>query len=108
MSRVTNLILAFSSGEDDTFVVDQLSKFQHNGKPFSIVSIADKKLPIGWYGGDKYMEAKLYIGAYNYLDLVLLVNHMKSISWQNPEDIQIIVKEQFEFKFKIIDLFEDF
>jgi len=106
MSVVTNLILLFSKSEDCTIIEQQLAEFKYsNNIIFQIASIENDKLPKGWYGGSKYMEANIYLGAFNHFNTNDFINHLKSIKWENPQDVQIIVKEENEFKFKLINIF---
>ena len=104
MSVVTNLLIAYGN-EDDEKVLQQLSQYLHHEQPFRIVSVEDATLPKGWYGGSKHLETGLLIGAYNSLQLAELLAFMKTMEWAEPEDVQLIVKEQWDIKFRIIDLF---
>ena len=105
MSRVTNLILTCSLGEREKYIISQINKFKINGNSLGIVSINDDKLPKGWYGGTKYMECNIFIGAFNYIDLRKFVEHLKSIKWEDPEDVQLIIREQDDFGFRIVNIF---
>ena len=107
MSDVTNLLIAFSSGEDKEKIQQQLRQHINNGRPFNVVSVDAPTLPLGWYAGSKFLEAGLFIGAYNHLDLDELLTFMKSMTWHEPEDVQLIVKKQLDFKFSLIDLFPE-
>ena len=82
MSVVTNIIIAFSASENE-----------------------DSKLQKGWYGGTKNLEVNIFIGAYNHLNLNDLIQHMSTIDWEEPEDVQVIVKEQNDDRFRIINLY---
>ena len=106
MSEVTNLILTCSLGEKEEVVLSQINKFEVDDRSFKIVSINDKKLPKGWYGGTKYMECNIFMGAYNYLNLNKFIRHLKSIEWEDSEDVQLIIREQHEDHFRIINIFE--
>ena len=107
MSVVTNLLIAFSSGEREDEVLAQLRKYMHRGQAFNIVSVKNPALPPSWYGGSKYLETGLLVGAYNHLDLTALLAFMQQMQWNDPEDVQLIVKEQETFKFRVIDLFPE-
>ena len=107
MSVVTNLLIAFSCGERENEVLAQLRHHTHRGQAFSIVSVKSPALPPGWYGGRKHLETGLLVGAYNHLDLAALLAFMQQMEWKDPEDVQLIVKEQNTFKFRVIDLFPD-
>ena len=73
MSVVTNIILTFSSIEKNIKIENQLKDFGG----LNLVSIDDKKLPQGWYGGNKFFEANVYLGAYNNFDLERFISHLK-------------------------------
>ena len=69
MSRVTNLIIATSISEDSSYLEKTFNDFKVDESPFNLVSVESEKLPNAWYGGSKFLEVNLFVGAYNYLDL---------------------------------------
>lgn len=105
MSLVTNVILHTPIYFDDEQkeIEKQINSFFDESKGF--VYVDDEKLPIGWYGGTKMLECDLYIGSFNYLDLEGLIKHLSKIKWEYNEQVQLIVKEQEDDKFRIIDIF---
>ena len=105
MSKVTNLILIFSPGENRKEKEKQLDKYSQHYEGFNIVSVENYRLPRNWYGGNKNLESNVFIGAYNNFDLDRFVSFLREISWENPEDVQIVVKEEEDFVFKMIDVF---
>ena len=107
MSDVTNLLIAFSSGEDEEKIQQQLRQHTNNGRPFNVVSVDAPTLPAGWYAGSKFLETGLFIGAYNHLNLDELLTFLKTMAWHEPEDVQLIVKQQWDSKFRLIDLFPE-
>lgn len=105
MSKVTNIIIATSISEDITYLENKFKEFSVNGQQYRLVSADSDHLPRAWYGGSKLLEANIFIGAYNYLDLEALIFFMKGhIQWQLPQSVQLIVKEHDDTKFRIIDL----
>ena len=109
MSEVTNLILSFSSHEDQKSRLSEINLFQNNGREFEIVSADYERDPNKpneevWYGGSKYLETPLFIGAINHLDMEGLLEHLKDVYWEEPENVQLIVKEPNTHKFRIIEL----
>lgn len=105
MSQVTNIIILLSSSENETEVIHNLSKFEYKRDNFFFIkSIKDKTLPKDWYGGSKRFEASALIGAYNFLNIVDLIQYMKNMKWEYIEDVQILYKEQEEDTFKLISL----
>lgn len=102
MSVVTNVILHYSM-----FGPAYLAKVnEFFGDRSGFVSVDDESLPRGWYGGSKYLECDLAIGAFNHLDLDGLVRHLCSLP--EPEEdageVQLMVLEQEEFRFRIINI----
>ena len=106
MSVVTNCILHFSISEcegddNEAKCLADINTFFKDVKGF--VSIDDPRLPHGWYGGTKMSEAPLFYGAFNHLDLDALCNHIKTIQFEDPESVQLIVQLQDEESFFIIE-----
>lgn len=102
MSVVTNAILHMSNMEREEDRLNDVNKFFPPETGF--VDVDDPKLPTGWYGGTKMLEAPLALGAFNHLDLEGLITHLKSIPWEEPQEVQLIVQEQEDEKFRIIEL----
>jgi hypothetical protein len=108
MSWVTNVILhlgpAFIAGAYEKRL---LAKVNHYFLPGNgLVSVDDDRLPSGWYGGNKGLEVSLAIGAFNNLDLERFVTHLRTIDWPSPESVQLIVREQEDDRFRIVNIFE--
>lgn len=104
MSKVTNLIFSFAGYEDEVKRMEEVNRFPNNGRGLNLVSADADTVPRGWYGGSKFLEVPLYIGAINHLALEEFVDYLRSIEWVSPEYVQVIVKEQDDDKFKIIEL----
>ncbi len=112
MSDVTNLIISFSVIEDEKKRINEVNSFVNNGRNFKIISVDfeegktwfGRKRRKRWYGGSKVLETPLYIGAFNHLDKEGLVEHIRGIDWEEPENVQLIIKEQESDKFKIIEI----
>lgn len=105
MSRITNVIILLSASEDEIRIVNELSLFEYKKDVFFIIkSIEDKNLPNYWYGGSKGFEASVLIGAYNYLNILDLINYMKNLEWEYIEDVQLLYKEEEDEIFKLISL----
>ena len=101
MSLVTNTILTFSILEYEKDRINDVNKFFEES---GFVSCDDESLPIGWYGGTKMLETNVAIGAFNYLELEEFIEHLRNIKWEEPQNVQIIVKEQNDEKFRLLDL----
>src|SRR5262249_51788655 len=103
---VTTVILHLGGAfVPENALLAQVNAFFSEGTGF--VSVEDAQLPRGWYGGTKYLEASLAQGAFNHLDLDALVAHLRTIEWPNPEDVQLLVREQEAGRFRIVNIFDD-
>jgi hypothetical protein len=104
MSRVTTVILSIGTLDwHEGSRLPEINAFFENPQA-GFVSLEDPNLPHGWYGGTKYLEAELYIGSFNYLDLDALLTHLSRMRWEEPDCIQLIVKEQEDDVFRILAL----
>jgi hypothetical protein len=115
MSVVTNVILAWGSMDDieSKEVLDQINAYLNNQEDQfqerGLVSVEDDSLPSGWYGGTKYLECSLAIGAFNYLHLSEFVEFLKSFNWEKyrtANAVQLMILEENEYAFKIITIRE--
>lgn len=57
-----------------------------------------------WYGGSKCLQTDVAIGAFNYFDLSEFIAHLKTIPWEYPECVQLIISEEDDETFRIIGL----
>ena len=113
MSWVTNAILHYERWYSPDFLEKVNTFFEGQVKGF--VSVEDEQLPRHWYGGGKYLECELAIGAFNHLDVEGLVRHLCSlIGPYNAEDylrdyeeLQLIVLEQEQRRFRIINITDE-
>jgi hypothetical protein len=101
MSYVCNTILTFGILEDEKSRLLEVNRFFRN-KGF--VSCDDEMLPAGWYGGGRMLETNICIGSFNYLDIGGLLGYLKEIKWEETENVQLILQNQDEVRFKIFDL----
>lgn len=106
MSDVTNVILRTPltvHTERNKIFESKINSFFDDEKGF--VYCDDDGLPSGWYGGTRFLEVNIWIGAFNYLYLDELEQHLKQIDWgvDYPEWIQLIVQRQEDNKFSIIE-----
>lgn len=103
MSVVTNCILAFDLLEDEhTNIIIDVNSYFINECGF--VSIDDPSLKKGWYGGSKMFETRLYLGAFNHLDLNGFLEHLKSIKFRYRGHVQLIKQGQYESVFSVLTL----
>jgi hypothetical protein len=105
MSSVTNCILHFSVFEPEDRCLEKVNSFfteavgYFGRQPF--VSVED-----GVYGGDKWLESPIFIGAFNYLNVEALCAHIRSIEFARPASVQLIIQRPEEDRFSIINVFE--
>jgi hypothetical protein len=107
MSVVTNLILSFSHLEYVEERIEDVNAFVYDDYQMNLVSIdynKDIESQKVWYGGNKFFEGNVFIGAYNHLNTEAFINHLKKIPWEAPDLVQLIIKEQEDEKFRIIEL----
>jgi hypothetical protein len=85
----------------------------------SLVSVDDLRIAIEkeggpvspWYGGVKYLECEMAVGALNHLNLEEFVSFLKMrILWDDAIDgtCQLLVKEQETYRFKLIDIYDPY
>jgi hypothetical protein len=53
------------------------------------------------------LEVDLAVGAFNYLDLGALIKHLRTIDWRDQAAVQLLVREQDDTGFRIIDVFPE-
>jgi hypothetical protein len=107
MSVVTNLILTFSISEDEDRCINEVNNYEYQGIKMNLVSVDfDKDIDNrkAWYGGTKFMEAPIFLGAFNHLDIEDFKRYLRKVNWEFPELVQLIVKEQDDEKFRIVEL----
>ena len=66
------------------------------------------------YGGGKFLECELAIGAFNYLDVEGLVRHLcpladpiNAADYLGVEELQLIVLEQEQGRFRMINITDE-
>ena len=112
MSDVTNIILHLKGEFDPHKTVVKFNEHIHKagGVHTSFGSFdfeRDDDQPYShtpWYGGSKYLEAELYCGSLNFLDLDQFIKFIKSLEWPDNSIIQLMVKEQEDDMFKLINV----
>ncbi len=104
MSWVTNLLLHISSRSTNEKIA-QVNDFFDRDNKLGLVSLDAPGLPKGWYGGDKMLEANLYVGAFNYLNLDEFLEHIRGLAWEEGDQVQAFVKKQEQDVFHVIDVF---
>lgn len=98
MSQVTNIILAlslFEGVEDDTCypwvdVINQWLAERGNGKLQRVDALA---------GGVKEMEAAVFIGAFNYLDIPKFIKAVDACDWEDRDGLSLFMKDSEAARF---------
>jgi hypothetical protein len=103
MSVVTNAILHYPLDYEE--FLSRVNAFFSPHAP-GFVSVGDKRLPEAWYGGSKYLECGLAIGAFNHLDLQALIEHICQIDYPQT-NTQLFIMEQEEERFKLINISDE-
>lgn len=106
MSWVTNVVLVLDSLDHEERRIAQINAVLVADRPEHgrIVSVDDPDLPKGWYGGSKYLEASIYIGAFNFLNVEAFLSGLRAIDWTDREGCQVLLREQEENAFRLVDI----
>jgi hypothetical protein len=109
MSQVTNIILSMGSQDEDEDKrkIQEVNAF-FEGEQKGFVLVNDEDSPFhGWYGGSKFFAGDVAIGAFNYLHLKKFIEHIQTLKWEMPDEVQLIVREQDDTRFRIINVFDE-
>lgn len=113
MSHVDNVILAFSILEDSRAggpgkpdewpIMDQVNAWlnehasrQRFGNELSFFESA--------YGGGKFLEAPMFVAAFNYLPEQAFLEFLRTLPWKYPREVQVIIRRQHDDLFEIVPL----
>jgi hypothetical protein len=105
MSRVTNVILTVSAGEDigedgkDT-VAELLNAAWDTDGCVPWKTAEDSA------AGCKHMECGIYLGGFNHMDLAEFIKAIESIPWRYAEEVQLFVMEEEDSRFREVGLWE--
>lgn len=96
MSTVTDVMLITGLGENP-HIIDLFSKtlIEHG------VSEGRSLLKIEECGGSHAFQAGLYVGAYNYLDQDKALEVFRSLAWESPDQVQLMLKYESWDRFKV-------
>lgn len=107
MSNVTNVLLSIETLDSlSDEKLHEINRFFEVDGIKGFVSLDDPSLPCGWYGGQKMLEADIYAGAFNHLDLPGLISHIKQIDWPGPTTVQLIYMKQDVTKFTTLEVID--
>jgi len=97
MSRVTNAILAAHVGrrpDDEIAVVNEFLRTNEVGGG-EFREVTDHA------GGNKHLECRVYLSAFNHADTHRIVEAVRQAPWRDREMVQLFVKEQEEELFTL-------
>jgi hypothetical protein len=99
MSEVTNLLLAFSILEPEDVRIAAVNDWLVRNDQLPLKNVWKNSECVG---GSKHMEAPLYAGAFNYLPLGELMAFLRTVPWSQPDEVQLIVNEQDDTRWRVI------
>jgi hypothetical protein len=102
-------MLSFSISENAAARMKEVNSFRYGVLEMNLVSFdfdQDYQKRTAWYGGSKYWKGHLHVGAINYLPLDEFITHLKTVLWNDTASVQLIIREEEEIRYKIIDLFD--
>lgn len=110
MSQITNVILHMGTNTQEK-AKEHLTQVNHFFNDDTGSRIKPRFAYVNdWqatFYGQRILEVDLAIGAFNYLDLNALVKHLRTVDWNEPGAIQLMVREQNEIGFRIIEVFPE-
>lgn len=105
MSNVTNLILTGFCSEDSHQGINKINEY------LSSLGLAEGQMhQVDQHGSNsKVMECCVWVGAFNYLYIDPLIDFMKTMRehWDYPEQLQLMIREQDDDRFRIVNIFEE-
>lgn len=102
MSVVSNVIFSFSISEKENgFFYSNMEKINKwlQERNYGVFSVDVDVIS----GGRKHLEAPLFVAAFNYFVLEDFCNFVRSLKWEYPDFVQIIIQEQEDGKFRLIE-----
>ena len=93
MSIVTNILIV---GGDVDEHIDEVNKWlsEHDHYPIGLIDPCNDVV-----GGEKCLEIRILIGAFNHLDLDDFVSHLCSIDW-GDDHVDLFVKKEHDDQYR--------
>jgi hypothetical protein len=107
---VTNVLLHINNAEDAAERILEVNRFfEHlrnaaTGERHRVTGLAAVD-PV-WQGSEFPLETSLYVGAYNYFPLDEFLEHLRSVSWEEPSLVQLFVLRGEELEFRLVRIVE--
>jgi hypothetical protein len=101
VSRVANLMVAF--GPEDYRNVEAFSEWlrTHGGPGKGCGYLAEITGGDSRWGGWKSPECDVWAGALNHADLDAVLQQVRRIAWERPNELQVFLKDQEQGFFRI-------
>ena len=105
MSHVTNIVFT-ATGFNDVNWSDNLIEVNRHivekqGCIWGFVDIHDEYIPKKWYVGTNFLEVNMAIGAFDVIDLDALKEKIRSLPWERPTGVQLIIRDQLDDRFSV-------
>lgn len=105
MSDVTSVILSFDALEED----DENGETEFYWNMYRINAWLNE-CGYGVFGdvndcagGRKALQKPVFIGAFDHFEVDLFCKFLRSLSWERPENVQVLVQGENERKFRLIE-----
>jgi hypothetical protein len=92
MSRVTNVLVTAGIDEPGVPVLNKWLELENYGVLHNVTLAA---------GGSKAVEADVWLGAFNYLNLKEFASAVERVKWESPGSVAIFIKEQEDERFEL-------
>jgi hypothetical protein len=100
MSWVTNIILSTSILDADKSADLNAAIHRHYKDPFGALMVISRDDA----GGDKELEATIYLAAFNGFDLDRFLVAIRAVLWDDPEELQLFIKDEDDEHFSEISV----
>ena len=104
MSYVTNILLAYSTADDQRPDLREHPIFERINAYLATVSQCGFVRPMddAWYGGTKCLTGSLLIGAFHTVSVESLVTFLQTLPWKYPSAVQLMVKGEDQVRYRLI------
>src|SRR5207248_2295532 len=95
------VILVWAAREADAARLLEVNAALRDYCPVAFVSVNTPQ-DGAWYGGTKYLECGMALGALNYVPVDAICAAIRGVRWETPEAVQLIVKEEHDDRFRFV------
>lgn len=100
MSYVTNIIVSTSILDEEKMADINTLLFQQHGGA-DLLPVREEA------GGNKFLEATVYLAAYKQFDLDKCISSLRLIKWEDPAELQLFVKGEDDERFREVEVFPE-